>query len=217
MIAEVLIAYKWPITIIVLSCIFRELVMKVVPERDVNLKYNNGSLELSLNQIQEKAQKYVEKSIDHSLALDDSKQNQILYKNFEVELPELVSKKDNQSISDILTIAHNNPIGAINKISENFREDLYKLIDFYGDLTNLSYEGDTVHCLNVLRNNGVITKQTHSAALSFYNLFIMIDLQSDFITKDFIESKVRDYKILSVEILTNIKNEMAQKLKDLES
>ncbi|WP_142392980.1 hypothetical protein [Bacillus sp. NMCN6] len=134
-----------------------------------------------------------------------------------MNLPELTLSKGNQSLSDTLVIVHDDPVKAIKHISENFREDLYRLIEFYGETTGLSYVGDTIHSLDVLKKNDVITEQTHAGALSIYTSFMMIDLESDSLKKEFIEGKVIDLQNHSVEILTNIRKEMALKLKDLES
>ncbi|MGG4171633.1 hypothetical protein ABEW20_07590 [Bacillus safensis] len=215
LIVDLVEALKWPAFVLLVLFMFRKLIIQVVSER--YLKFKMGDLEFILGQFLKKAKKTVSSSSENSPSVNNSSNNQIFYKNMEVNFPELVSKKDNMSISDTLVIAHDDPIKAINNIAENFRDDLYELINFYGKLTNLSYEGDTIHCLNVLKKNRVITEQTYAAALSFYNFFMMIDLESDSINRDFIESKVREYQVLSVDILTNIKNEMALKLKDLES
>lgn len=214
-IIDILIAYKWPFLIVFLVVMFKDLIRQVIPERD--FKFKVGEVELTLGQLLKSGTKSITSSSEHSPAVNKSANNEIFYKNIEVNLPELVSKKDNQSISDTLVIAYDDPVKAIKNIAERFNDDLYRLIDFYGGLTNLSYEGDTIHCLYLLKKNGVITEQTHAAALSFYNFFMMIDLESDSVKRDFLESKVRDYHTLSVDILTNIRYEMALKLKDLES
>ncbi|MCY8106647.1 hypothetical protein P9E03_20805 [Bacillus mojavensis] len=202
---------SWPLAVIILAILFRSGIKKILTERPFRVEAGGGNgVKIIVDGLIEKTKENLKEAPKKHKKDDKTITN----------LPELTISKDKRTLKSVTLEAVANPAKSISDTWDLFTMDLGKIISFVSANTSLSFEGDTWHVMDVLHENGNISKSTANAVKGLFDIFQLAEIKSmeENIDKVEFANRAKEYYILCVDALEQLHSELSKTLaKDLQS
>ncbi|MDU0154452.1 hypothetical protein [Bacillus cabrialesii] len=206
---------SWPLAIVIIAFAFRKGILDLLKEREITVSGGGGNgLLVSIGKRLETV----------AVSLKDAPKNNAKAIQAVIDIPVKTMINDQLMLDAVYQKALIDPPQAISDIWSDFSRGLTNITTFVGNNTDLKFEGDTFHVLDVLQENEKISKQAADAIKELFKISQSVESDSlkakkigkDKRTKFAIEA--RDYYRLCAESLEQLRTELSKTLaEDLQS
>ncbi|MDP8527894.1 hypothetical protein [Bacillus subtilis] len=205
---------SWPLAAVIIALSFKKGILDTLKNRKVQVEAGGGNgLKVVVDELIETTKENLKGT---AKKLGEGNKTA-------VKLPKLTMVKSQWILYDVYQASLNNPAKAIKDTWVMFFSDLDKIISYVNENTELSFEGDVLHVMDVLHEHGKISKSTVNAVKGLFDIFQFAEIKS--VEKNISESefaefanKSKDYYLLCVDALKQLHSELSNSLaEDLQS
>lgn len=202
---------SWPLAAVIIALSFKKGLLDVLRNRKVQVEAGGGNgLKVVVDELLETTKGNL-KGASEKLGNDDK---------VITNLPVITMSKDRKQLKIVTREASANPEKSINDTWDRFSSELRKIISFVNQNTDLSFEGDDLHVMDVLHENSKITLDTANAVKGLFGIFQLAEIKNvevDVDKKEFAK-KAKEYYIVCVDVLEQLRSELSESLaEDLQS
>ncbi|MED0688679.1 hypothetical protein [Bacillus licheniformis] len=201
---------SWPLAIVIVAFAFRKGILDILKNRKFTLSGGGGSFSLTVGAKIETAKDNLNEA-----PIRGYMENKNL-----IDIPGITMSKDYKELEFMMMDPLPDPTKSITNTWNLFATDFGKIVDFISEKTDLSFEGDSLHVMDVLYENKKVSKPTVNAIKALFEIFQLAEDKSTNKDIDKVEfaNKVRDYYKLCVDALERMRSELSETLvKDLQS
>ncbi|MEJ9331120.1 hypothetical protein [Bacillus licheniformis] len=202
---------SWPLAIVIIAFAFKKGILDILKGRKITVSGGGGNgLLFSIGEKLETVEDNLNEA-PKKVAKDDKTL---------IDIPKLTMKNDNERLISVINTALLNPVEAIENVGRLFLIDLERILTFVEDNTNLKFEGDILRVMDVLYENRNVSKQAADAIKGLFIIFRTANRDSTKYNMDRTKyaNEVRDYYLLCVNALEQLRSELSETLvKDLQS
>ncbi|MGU9500983.1 hypothetical protein [Bacillus paralicheniformis] len=202
---------SWPLGIVIIALIFKKGIFNIMENRKVQVSAGGGNgVNIAIGDLIETTKENLKDA--HKKVVKDEKNV--------IDIPEITMSKEYKELESMMIEALLDPAKSIKNTWEIFHLNLRKIVDFLLENTDLSFEGDSLHVMDVLYENNKVSKATANAIKGLFEIFQLAEDKSTKKDIDKVEfaNKARDYYKLCVDALEQLRSELSKTLKnDLQS
>ncbi|WP_416720519.1 hypothetical protein [Bacillus subtilis] len=202
---------SWPLAIVIIAFALRKAIIDILSKRKIQLEAGGGNgVKIDIGEVMDEKLENVKettaKNVSDAKQVNDNKNV--------INLPELTMTMNKLEIEKVFIDALSDPDKSISDTWDLFSTNLSKIIAFVSENTTLTFEGDTLHVMDVLYENNKISKITAKNVTDLFDIFRLADIKGALAHMDKVEfaRKAKDYYVGCVETLERLRSELSDSL-----